>query len=207
MQDLLEDDAIETLPLEDADLRLWRRLDLGRDDAKLMQDLVRHCRWRQQRITIFGKSQLQPRLSAWYGDVSYRYSGIRLEPTPWTGELQALRARVENATGHRFNSVLLNYYRDQHDCMGMHSDDERELGPRPAIASLSLGDTRTFVLKHKTRQDLPRVRIPLTSGSLLLMRGDTQRHWRHGIDRIKAPCGPRLNLTFRLVDENLRRAG
>ncbi len=206
MHDLLNDDPMHTLPLDDADLTLWQRIDLGRDDRVLLQNLIRDCRWRQERVTVYGKSHLQPRLSAWYGDASYRYSGLRLDPLPWTPELAALRQRVETVTGHRFNSVLLNFYRDQHDRMGMHSDDERELGDEPAIASLSLGDTRDFVLQHKTRKDLKRVRIPLPSGSLLLMRGATQRHWRHGIDRQTARCGPRVNLTFRLVEQNIARS-
>lgn len=200
MQDLFSDNPEQDLPLVDADLTLWQCIDLDRGDDELLRDLIAHCRWRQERVTVYGKSHLQPRLVAWYGDASYRYAGLRLDPLPWTPGLQAIRSRVEAVTGHRYNSVLLNYYRDQNDRMGMHSDDERELGAQPAIASLSLGETRDLVLQHKTRKDLKRVRIPLPSGSLLLMRGDTQRHWRHGIERQTTPCGPRVNLTFRRVD-------
>jgi alkylated DNA repair dioxygenase AlkB len=199
MHDLLSETDYESLPLIDADLSLWHRVDLGRDRAKLLHALITQCLWRQERIRVYGKSCLQPRLSAWYGDAAYGYSGIRLQPKPWTACLQSIRGRVEALTGHRFNSVLLNYYRDQHDRMGLHSDDEPELGARPVIASLSLGETRDFLLQHKTRKNLKRVRIPLPCGSLLLMRGETQQHWRHGIEREKTPCGPRLNLTFRLV--------
>jgi alkylated DNA repair dioxygenase AlkB len=83
--------------------------------------------------------------------------------------------------------------------MGMHSDDERELGGQPVIASLSLGDRRTLIFKHKTRSDQPPVRVPLESGSLLLMKGDTQKNWKHGINRESRPCGPRVNLTFRRI--------
>lgn len=199
MPDLLALDGAERLPLADADLLLWRRAELGCDYADLMRRLVDETEWRQETITVFGKSCLQPRLSAWHGDLSYRYSGLHLEPAPWTPLLTRLRQRIETLTGHEFNSVLLNYYRDQHDCMGMHSDDERELGPRPAIASLSLGATRDFVLRHRRRKDLSSSRLPLEAGSLLLMQGTTQQHWRHGINRLKKPCGPRLNLTFRRV--------
>ena len=199
MHDMLSDHPEQDLPLVDAELTLWQRIDLDRDDDELLRDLIERCHWRQERVTVYGKSHLQPRLVAWYGDASYRYAGLRLDPLPWTPGLQAIRTRIEALTGHRFNSVLLNYYRDQNDRMGMHSDDERELGTQPVIASLSLGETRVLVLRHKTRKDLQRVRIPLPSGSLLLMRGDTQRHWRHGIDRQTTPCGPRVNLTFRLV--------
>ncbi len=191
--------AAERLPLADGELLLWRRIDLGRDPDELMRRLIADCDWRQERIKVYGKSYLQPRLSAWYGDRGYRYSGIRLEPTPWTATLAALKRRIEELTATDYNSVLLNYYRDHNDSMGMHADDERDLGARPAIASLSLGAEREFRLQHRSRKDLPTVRMPLPSASLLLMRGDTQRYWKHGIARQRARCGARLNLTFRKI--------
>jgi alkylated DNA repair dioxygenase AlkB len=83
--------------------------------------------------------------------------------------------------------------------MGLHSDDEPELGPQPAIASLSLGGERIFIMKHKTRRELKSVRLRLASGSLLLMKGETQHYWKHGIDKQAQPCGPRVNLTFRRI--------
>lgn len=199
MHDLLSDFEIERLPLADADLSFWRQMDLGRPYDSLLQELIESTDWRQEEIIVYGKPYLQPRLSAWHGDLSYSYSGIRLEPLPWTPILLDLKARVEALTGNEFNSVLLNYYRDQNDSMGMHSDDERELGPQPAIASLSLGDERRFLLKHKNRKDLKTVKLALHSGSLLLMRGDTQQYWRHGINKETRPCGPRINLTFRAI--------
>ncbi len=199
MHDLLSDFEIERLPLPDADLLFWRQVDLGRPYDSLLKELIDTTDWRQEEITVYGKSYLQPRLSAWHGDLSYSYSGIRLEPLPWTPTLLDLKARVEALTEHEFNSVLLNYYRDQNDSMGMHCDDERELGPQPAISSLSLGDERTFLLKHKTRKDLKTVKLALPAGSLLLMRRDTQQYWRHGINKERHPCGPRINLTFRTI--------
>ena len=199
MHDLLSDFEIERLPLPDADLLFWGQVDLGRPYDSLLKELIDTTDWRQEEITVYGKSYLQPRLSAWHGDLSYSYSGIRLEPLPWTPTLLDLKARVEALTEHEFNSVLLNYYRDQNDSMGMHSDDERELGSQPAIASLSLGDERTFLLKHKTRKDLKTVKLALPAGSLLLMRGDTQQYWRHGINKETCLCGPRINLTFRAI--------
>jgi alkylated DNA repair dioxygenase AlkB len=111
---------------------------------------------------------------------------------------------VQDLVHERFNSVLLNYYRDHRDSMGFHSDDERELGPTPIIASVSLGATRTFVLKHKTRPELKPIRLELPSGSLLLMKGLTQKNWKHGIDKQSKPCGPRVNLTFRQIFEKQR---
>jgi alkylated DNA repair dioxygenase AlkB len=199
MYDLLNQLDCEQIALPDADLLFFPQVELGSPYAGLLQALIDTTNWRHEEITVYGKSYLQPRLSAWYGDLSYSYSGIRLEPMPWTPTLLDLKSRVEALTGHEFNSVLLNYYRDQNDSMGMHSDDERELGPQPVIASLSLGDERRFLLKHKTRGDLKTVKLALPAGSLLLMRGDTQQYWRHGINKEKHPCGPRINLTFRAI--------
>ena len=189
----------ERLPLADGELLFWPRVDLGDDDDALLRRLIAESDWRQERIKVYGKSYLQPRLSAWYGDRGYRYSGIRLEPAPWSEALGALRRRVEALTGTDYNSVLLNYYRDHHDSMGMHADDERDLGERPAIASLSLGATREFRLTHRHHRERPAIRLALPSGSLLLMRGETQRYWKHGIARQRQPCGARINLTFRKI--------
>ncbi len=199
MQDLLSQGEATPIELPDADMLLWPGTDLGRPGRAWLDELIVSVPWRQDRITLFGKTHLQPRLTAWYGDMAYRYSGLTLQPLPWTAALRKLKNRVEALTGYAFNSVLLNYYRDHNDSMGMHSDDEKELGRQPAIASLSLGDERIFSLKHKTRRDLKTFRLPLADTSLLLMRGDTQRHWRHGIEKSRRPCGPRINLTFRLV--------
>jgi alkylated DNA repair dioxygenase AlkB len=192
-------DTCERLDLPGAELLFWSRIDLGIDDHLLMQRLIEACDWRQERITVYGKPYLQPRLSAWHGDLSYRYSGIRLEPRAWTPLLLRLRRCIEAQTGLAFNSLLLNYYRDGMDGMGMHSDDEPELGERPAIASLSLGETRELVLQHRQRRDLETLKLPLPSGSLLLMQGDTQHNWRHGIRKSRRIHGARLNLTFRRV--------
>jgi len=196
---LLADIECELLPLVDAELLFWPQADIGLDYDYLLDQLIRDGAWRQEEITVYGKAYRQPRLSAWYGDRGYSYSGIRLEPEPWTDTLLDIRERVENLAGQSFNSVLLNYYRDQNDKMGMHSDDERELGRQPVIASLSLGETRTLLLRHKSRRDLKTIKLPLPCGSLLVMRGDTQQHWRHGINAERSHCGARINLTFRTV--------
>jgi alkylated DNA repair dioxygenase AlkB len=191
----------EDLPLPDGTLVLYRQPDLGPSPAELFTLLNDTLAWRQESITLFGRRMLQPRLLAWYGDPQavYRYSGQRHEPLPWSAVLGELRMRVEAITGARFNSVLANLYRDHRDSMGLHADDEPELGERPVIASLSLGDERIFRLKHRQRRDLKPVRIPLTDGSLLVMAGDTQRHWKHEVPKQTRPCGPRINLTFRWV--------
>lgn len=192
---------LERLDLEDADVTFAQHMDLPMPADALLQALIDTTPWRSESITLYGKAYLQPRLTAWYGDEGqvYTYSGLTLQPLPWTPVLQAVRERVQTVTGEVFNSVLLNYYRDHRDSMGFHSDDEPELGPQPAIASLSLGATRVFVLKHKTKPALKRVRLALPSGSLLLMKGATQHCWRHGIDKQAQPCGARVNLTFRRI--------
>lgn len=198
---LFDDTREEHLPLPDADLSLWQRLPLPIRPSALLEELIDQTPWRCDSVTVFGKTHQQPRLSAWYGDpeAHYRYSGIALTPLSWTTTLQQIRSAVETASRHTFNSVLLNYYRDHRDGMGMHADDEPELGPRPVIASLSLGEERALVFQHRYRKELKRVRVSLPPGSLLLMRGDTQRCWKHGIDKLRRPCGPRLNLTFRSI--------
>jgi len=191
----------ERLPIVDADLWLYQQVELGQSYGKLLSELIDNTEWRQEEITIFGKTHLQPRLTAWYGnqESSYSYSGITMEPRPWNQTLLNLKARIESLLGQDFNSVLLNYYRDHRDSMGMHSDDEPELGKQPVIASLSLGEERTLLLRHKYRKDLSTIKLPLTSGSLLVMKGSTQSYWKHGISKQKKVCGSRLNLTFRSI--------
>ena len=157
--------------------------------------------WKQEKIKVFGREHLQPRLTAWYGDpgASYTYSGLALAPLPWTPELAALRARVEEASGVAFNSVLVNHYRGGDDAMGFHADAERELGPNPVIASVSLGAHRRFVLKPTRKiQHAEPVELSLGGGSLLVMGGTTQHFWRHGVPR-QAGVGARINLTFRRI--------
>ena len=192
---------LERFAIEDADISFARSVVLPAPPDELLQDLITTTRWRSESVTVWGKVHLQPRLIAWYGDDGhqYSYSGIALNPLPWTRSLESIRDVVAGISNEAFNSVLLNYYRNHRDSMGFHSDDEPELGATPIIASLSLGATRTFVLKHKTRADLKPVRIDLPSGSLLLMKGRTQRFWKHGIDKQTKPCGPRINLTFRRI--------
>lgn len=199
MTDLFNTDTGEQLPLIDADIRLWRHINLHMDDQQLLQLLIDEIPWSEEDVVIFGKAYKQPRLIAWYGEHSYSYSGSRLRPKPWTETLLMIKKIVEDRTGKTFNSVLVNYYRDNRDGMGFHSDDEEELGPQPVIASLSLGITRKFVLKHRFRKDIADAQIPLESGSLLLMQGDTQKNWKHRVPKESKPCGPRINLTFRTI--------
>ncbi len=189
-----------SLDLPEAEIWLFERF-LDVDEAQgLLEVLVATTPWCQEPIRMFGREILQPRLIAWHGDpgATYTYSGARHEPAPWTPPLESIRDRLLPITGP-FNSVLCNLYRDGRDRMGWHADDEPELGPSPKIASVSLGATRSFLLKHDIRKDLETVRILLASGSLLVMQGPTQRCWKHAVPGTLRPVGPRLNLTFRNV--------
>lgn len=174
---------------------------LSPSEADLLFDVFRNMlQWQQQPIRMFGRMVMQPRLTAWYGDkgASYTYSGLHNEPLPWTSELLLLRNQLEQTTGKSFNSVLCNCYRNGADSMGWHSDDEPELGSDPFIASVSLGQARRFLLREK-RNHLHKHALLLEHGSLLLMRGETQRNWQHSLPRTAVHCTERINLTFRHI--------
>ena len=170
----------------------------GPDEAHELFDALRaEIRWERHRVRIRGREFDCPRLSGWEGDATYAYSGVTLHPAPWTPRVTAVRRRVEAASGEAFNSVLANLYRDGRDRMGWHADDEPELGPAPVIASVSLGAPRRFLLRPK--RGGASVPFVLEPGSLLVMRGPTQRHWIHSIPPTRRPVGPRINLTFRRI--------
>lgn len=185
------------IPVPDGELSWLEQLPLAQGNDEVLSRLIAETAWRAESITLWGKRHLQPRLTAWHGDARYSYSGLDLAPLPFTPLLHQVKAAVESASGHTFNSVLLNYYRDGRDSMGMHSDDEPELGRNPVIASVSFGAVRTFILRHK--QSRQTVKLDLASGSMLLMRGTTQHFWLHGINKTARVTGPRVNLTFRFI--------
>lgn len=191
---------LEPLPLAGADL-LYDPAWLTPTAASALFDAaLAEVRWETHRITLFGREVDSPRLSCWIGDpgAGYVYSRTRFDPRPWPAALAALRDAVSDACGLRFNSVLANRYRDGRDAMGWHSDDERELGSQPVIASVSIGAARRFSLKHRHVPDL-KLAIELAHGSLLVMRGDTQSNYRHALPRTAKPVGERINLTFRRI--------
>jgi alkylated DNA repair dioxygenase AlkB len=172
---------------------------LDRSEAdKYLESLTKKIQWQQYTIRIFGKSVLQPRLSAWYGDKDYAYSGKSLPASGWTNELLELKEKIESFSGKLFNSVLLNLYRNGNDSMGWHRDNEKELGPDPVIASLSLGAERDFKLRdYLTKKEV--VTLQPVHGSLILMQGSTQTFWEHSLPKTKKAKEPRLNLTFRWI--------
>ena len=189
--------TLTPIPIRDGELAWLTQLALPWPNEVVLARLIAETAWRAETVIVYGKRHLQPRLSAWHGDKAYRYSGLSLAPLPFTPLLDTIRQAAEKATGRRYNSVLLNYYRNGRDSMGMHSDDEPELGPEPAIASVSFGATRSFILRHKTSGES--LKLPLTDGSLLFMAGATQANWVHGINKTEKPIGVRINLTFRNI--------
>ena len=162
--------------------------------------------WEQETLRMFGKLIPIPRLTAWFGDPekTYTYSGILNQPHDWKliPELDDMREKLDQACSANFNSVLLNLYRDGNDSVDWHADDERELGPEPIIASVSLGETRTFDFRSKYDSKHKRS-FELFSGDVVIMSGATQRHWEHRVpktaERIRFSTGPRINLTFRTI--------
>jgi len=154
-------------------------------------------RWEQREIVLFGRPVLQPRLIAWAGDLGYRYSGQTLEPRAFTPAARRLLERVQLRAGVPFNHVLANRYRSGEDSMGLHADDEAELGPDPVVAIVSLGATRRLVVRPRRKQDRERHDLPLGHGALLVMGGTCQRHYVHGVPRQAGIPGERISLTFR----------
>jgi len=191
-----------SLGLPHCDIRYYPEFLTPAEAQRFYVELRHSIAWRQDSIRIFGKYVKQPRLTALYGDSgkSYSYSGIRMDPNPFTQPLTHLRHKVEKFVQARFSSCLLNLYRDGNDSNGWHADDEKELGSQPLIASLSLGATRSFQLKHRKMKGL-RHRMPLQAGSLLVMKGATQENWLHQVPKTRKPVGERINLTFRQIGQ------
>lgn len=185
----------------DGELRLIEGFLTAPEAAILIQCLQSELDWQEEALMIAGRQVMVPRLVCWYGDpgACYRYSGVSHEPLAWTPALARLRTALEQRSGSRFNSVLGNFYRSGQDSMGWHADKEKELGLNPVIASLSLGATRRFLLRHnRTREQ---IELSLTDGSLLIMGGRLQHTWRHCVPKSPRCADPRINLTFRLIRE------
>ena len=155
--------------------------------------------WQHDEAVMFGRHIVTARKVAWYGDAdfSYTYSGTTKRALAWTDELQELKALVEERTGGRFNSCLLNLYHDGNEGMGWHSDDEKSLAANSGIASVSFGAERRFDFKHRRTGE--KISVTLESGSLLVMKDATQTHWLHQLPKSKKVTQPRINLTFRTM--------
>lgn len=171
--------------------------------APSADELYHHCAaalaWEQPELLIAGRPCKVPRLTAWHGeeDATYTYSNRTFTPAPLTDQLRAVITDLTDFTGAPYNSALANWYRTGADSMGYHADDERELGPLPVIASLSLGATRRFLIKP--RRGGPSTGLDLAAGDLVVMRGRSQRDYLHALPKSRRPVGPRINLTFRQI--------
>ncbi len=154
--------------------------------------------WRHDDITVFGKTDKQPRLTALFGETNqpYGYSNNVMHPKPFTPNIKTIKQRVEGTAHYKFNTVLINLYRDGNDSNGWHADNEKELGKNPVIASVSFGETRPFYFKHRSIKE-QRHKLNLDHGSLLIMEGEMQQHWLHQIAKTKKQVEPRIKLTFR----------
>jgi alkylated DNA repair dioxygenase AlkB len=189
-----------SLPLDGGDVRYAASAFATADADAYFAALHRAIPWEQHHVRMFGRDIAAPRLSCWIGDAgtAYTYSRVRFEPRAWTPTLAHLRETLARDFGLRFNSVLANLYRNGRDSMGWHSDAERELGDAPVIASVSFGAARMFRLRERQTKRVAAA-IELAHGSLLVMRGATQRNYQHDLPKISATVGARINLTFRTI--------
>lgn len=167
----------------------------------LLQRFKKSIAWENDSLKIMGKNIISRRKVALYGseNVSYKYSGKKKYGHPWTDELLDIKEKIELVSNENFNSVLLNNYEDGDVYMGWHSDDEKELGSNPTIASLSLGEPRDFLFKHKFDKKIKKFKINLKNGSLLIMKGKTQHFWSHALPKRRTIRKRRINLTFRNI--------
>jgi alkylated DNA repair dioxygenase AlkB len=166
---------------------------------KLFQQLLTELAWQEESIFLYGRWVKVPRLMCWYGDkhAYYQYSHVVHPPLPWSASLKNIQQYLQQSTGYTFNSVLGNLYRDGNDSMGCHADDEKELGNKPTIASLSLGDSRLLKFKHLQHKTV--LNMPLEHGDLLIMAGTLQNHWQHSVPKTRLKKLARINLTFRTI--------
>jgi alkylated DNA repair dioxygenase AlkB len=188
--------------LQEAENADWQSIDWRNLTPEDLDRIAfRNIRWKHDSMKMYGKTIPLPRLTAWYGDpgAAYTYSGIKSEPNPWTDGLLHIKRRIEEATGANFNCVLLNWYRDGKDSLAWHADDEGELGVNPVIASANFGATRDFQLRRNDNPDRT-ITIPLKHGTLLVMRGALQEHWKHAVPKRANVREARFNLTFRYID-------
>lgn len=197
--DLFDQDRISNLLHKDGTVNYYRNVLTHNEANRYFDLLLQNILWRNDEAVIFGKHIVAKRKVAWYGDSDYlyTYSNTTKQALVWTKELSDLKQRVEEVTGTKFNSCLLNLYHNGDEGIAWHSDDEKPLGENSIIASLSFGAERKFSFKHKhTKQTIS---VVLEHGSLLIMKDDTQTNWLHSLPKSKKITRPRINLTFRTI--------
>ena len=193
----------EIVAHNDLKVRIEKNFFNETDSDKLLTKLISDLPWESMIIKMFGRNMTIPRLQCWIGDegCDYKYSGKKLNRRSWTKDLTMIREKIYEEFKIDFNSVLINYYRDGRDSMGWHSDDEKELGPNPTIASISFGSERDLVFRNKSSKETRS--IAQAHGCLILIDGKTQKNWQHSIKKTQKVIGPRINLTFRnIIDKN-----
>jgi len=173
----------------------------SKDESDFLFNIIlAKTNWKHEHIKIFSKDILQPRLTAFHGELemTYSYSGITMIPLPMSDELLFIKQKIETITNTKYNVVLSNLYRNGNDSMGWHADNEKKLGKNPSIASVSFGESRVLKFKHIYNK-LIKTEIELQHGSLLIMRDETQHFWQHSISKSKKITQSRINLTFRKI--------
>ena len=184
---------------ENLEIDIYQDISLDQKKNLWFKSCLNDLNWEKGFIKIFGKTNQIPRLQSWYADngIEYTYSGKKLKRHNWNETLIEIKGEIEKITSFKFNSVLANLYRDENDSMGLHSDNEKELGINPVIASLSLGESRDLYFKHKNIKKS--LNIPQKNGQLIVMHGETQKYWKHEIKKTKKLKKPRIDLTFRNI--------
>ena len=184
---------------ENLEIDIYKDISLDQKKNLWFKSCLNDLNWEKGFIKIFGKTHQIPRLQSWYADngIESTYSGKKLKRHNWNETLIEIKGEIEKITSFKFNSVLANLYRDENDSMGLHSDNEKELGINPVIASLSLGESRDLYFKHKNIKKS--LNIPQKNGQLIVMHGETQKYWKHEIKKTKKLKKPRINLTFRNI--------
>ncbi|MBR8827880.1 MAG: alpha-ketoglutarate-dependent dioxygenase AlkB [Gomphosphaeria aponina SAG 52.96 = DSM 107014] len=184
--------------MENADVVFYPGLFSPPQSDNFLTQLSNHINWRHEPIKFWGKDVLQPRLTAYYGDKPYRYSGIAMQPASWTPTLLEIKSVIEPLAGVNFNAVLINLYRDGNDRIGWHSDDEKDLAHGCVIGSVSFGATRRFLFRRRDNHHR-KIELLLHNGDFLMMAGTTQQFWQHQVPKTAKKIGPRINLTFRVI--------
>ena len=171
------------------------------ETQSIINQLTKEITWENEKFNLYGKEIIVKRKSAWFAEnnLKYTYSKITRTPQNFIPILNELKQRIEIKSGAKFNSCLANLYHNGNEGMSWHADDEKELGLKPIIASLSLGASRRFSFKHNETKR--KVDLNLNSGDLLIMKGETQKNWVHALPKSKKVTAPRLNLTFRFIHD------
>ena len=188
----------QDLELNNAEVIFYPGLFQPPESHQLFTELLNQIAWKEEPIKIFGKSVLQPRLTAYYGTQAYTYSGVTMQPLPWNEPLLQIKEKIEPLVNTQFNGVLLNLYRNGQDYIGWHSDDEKDLAKGAVIGSLSLGETRRFIFRRRDDHQ-NKIELNLSDGDFLVMGSGTQKFWQHHVPKTAKSTQPRINLTFRVI--------